>query len=56
MSEYEVTWSMYGTARVEASSAEEAGSIASRELIHWNGFGVDLADVSVDGSEAEGQP
>lgn len=53
MSEYEVCWKMYGTATIKADSMEEACVKASKELIHWNGFGTDFEAVSVDGSDVE---
>lgn len=53
MSTFEVCWSMYGTAKVEAASIEEAVNAASRELHNWSGIGVDLEEVSIDGSDVE---
>lgn len=53
MSTFEVCWKMYGTAEVEADSMEEAISLASKELIGWDGAGTDLETVSVDGSDVE---
>lgn len=53
MSTFEVCWKMYGTAEIEADSMEEAVSIASKELIEWNGAGTDLDYVRVDGSDVE---
>jgi hypothetical protein len=51
--EYEVCWKMYGTATIKADSMEEAVNLASKELIHWNGFGTDFVEVSVDGADVE---
>jgi hypothetical protein len=53
MTEYEVCWKMYGTATIKASSMDEAVKLASRELIEWNGSGMDLEDISVDGADVE---
>lgn len=53
MATYEITWSMYGTAEVVASSPEEATKYAASELIGWGGFGTDLEDVSVDGVDVQ---
>ena len=47
---FEVAWQMFGTASVEASSQEEAETIAQNELIAWSGFGLDEVEgVMVDG-------
>lgn len=53
VTEYEVCWKMYGTATIKADSMEEAVNLASKELIHWNGFGTDFVEVSVDGADVE---
>ena len=53
MSTFEVCWKMYGTAEVEAGSMEDAVSIATKELIYWNGSGLNLGDISVDGADVE---
>jgi len=53
MNEYEVCWNMYGTATIKADSMDEAVNLASKELIYWNGFGTDFAEVSVAGADVE---
>lgn len=53
MSKFEVTWSMFGTAKIDADSMDEATELASKELIRWRGFGTDFDDVMVDGAEAD---
>jgi len=50
---FEVTWKMYGTAKVEASSMDEAIERASNELMGWSGFGLDLESVWVDGADVD---
>lgn len=49
MPTFEITWSMFGSATVEADTEQEAVNLASSELINWSGFGVDLEEVAVDG-------
>jgi hypothetical protein len=44
---------MYGSAKIEADSLEEALDLASTELINWSGAGTDLDEVEVDGSDVE---
>lgn len=56
MKTFEVTWSMFGEAQVEAETEEEAHKLASEELIEWSGFGTELDDVMVSGAQVEVQP
>jgi hypothetical protein len=53
MNEYEICWKMYGTATIKAHSMEESVKLACNELIHWNGFGTDFAEVSVGGADVD---
>ncbi|MFB8368540.1 hypothetical protein ACFC25_04160 [Pseudarthrobacter sp. NPDC055928] len=53
MSTFEVCWKMHGTATVKAASMDEAIERATNELHDWDGAGVALASVSVDGTDVE---
>lgn len=53
MASFEITWSMFGTATIDAPNEAEAAKLASSDLMNWGGFGVDLEDVQVDGADIE---
>ena len=52
MALYDVSWSMYGTARIEADSETEAQQIAAAGCMHWSGD-IDWRYADVDGCDIE---
>lgn len=53
MREIEVRFQMFGSAFIEADSAENARKAVATELIEWSGFGTDIDSIDIDGVDTE---